>query len=72
MPDIWILVDNTNFFFSQDLNDFVSQTTDKVKYLNTSGLTLVVHVFFLLLLTLINLSRHNASKTFYMIFSAKQ
>lgn len=37
-------IDNTKFIL-QDLDNFVFQTTDKVKYLYTFGLTEVVHVF---------------------------
>lgn len=61
-------IDNTKFIL-QDLDNFVFQTTDKVKYLYTFGLTEVVHTF--CLITMINLSRQNASKTFHMNFSAK-
>lgn len=37
-------IDNTKFILP-DLEKFVFQTTDKVKYLYTFGLTEVVHVF---------------------------
>lgn len=37
-------IDNTKFIL-QDLDNFVFQTTDKVEYLYTFGLTEVVHTF---------------------------
>lgn len=40
-------IDNTKFIL-QDLDNFVFQTTDKVEYLYTFGLTEVVHMHFLL------------------------